>query len=243
MYQSWSRLLFLHWRFPSNLIQELLPKGLAVDTFDGSAWVGLVPFEMRRIRPRGFPSVPYVSNFLELNLRTYAVDENGLPGVWFVSLSANRKIAVDVARWWFGLPYYWSGMSRRVDGDGWFDDRCRRFRDLQRRTCRFRFRPYGEPIEAVIGTLDYFLVERYFLFSDRTRLGLATGQVYHPRYLIQPVEIQVCDPCLFLLDGLPMPATPPDHMAFSPGVDVAVFGLRPVTPSSRVESSLRESPS
>lgn len=228
MFQSWRRLLFLHWRFDPKIIQPLLPNGLTVDTFDGSAWVGVVPFEMRDIRPRGFPAVPVLSHFLELNLRTYAIDANGLPGVWFISLSANRKIAVDVARIWFGLPYFWSRMSRKTGPNQWITDRCRRFSDRERRICHLSFRPVGEPSEASFATLDYFLIERYFLFSSLRQTGLHSGQVFHPRYRIQPVELGECDPQLFPVDGLPPPATQPDHVAYSPGVDVEVFGLTPI---------------
>ena len=83
MYQRWEKLLFLHWEMDPEVIQSTLPSGLYVDNYEGKAYVGIVPFYMRGIRPRGFPAIPYLSNFLECNVRTYVHDENGVPGVWF----------------------------------------------------------------------------------------------------------------------------------------------------------------
>ncbi len=91
MYHSWQDLLFLHWTFKPDLIQQLLPPGLHVDTFDGHAWLGVVPFFMRNIRPWWCPAIPGLSHFQELNLRTYVVDEQGTPGVWFLSLDADWR--------------------------------------------------------------------------------------------------------------------------------------------------------
>src|SRR5262245_18657101 len=105
MLHTWKRLLFLHWRMDLDVVQGCLPDGLTVDAFDGSAWVAIVPFEMRNSRPIWSPVIPHVSNFLELNLRTYVVDRNGTPGVWFLSLSANRRLAVAWGRNRFRLPY------------------------------------------------------------------------------------------------------------------------------------------
>lgn len=98
MFQRWAHLLFLHWSLAPDLVQLTLPHGLQVDTFEGKAWVGIVPFFMRGVRPAGFVSVPGISNFLEMNLRTYVRDEGGRPGIWFYSLDANQALAVCLAR-------------------------------------------------------------------------------------------------------------------------------------------------
>jgi uncharacterized protein len=119
MHHTWRDLLFLHWRFDPDVIQRTLAPGLTVDTFDGSAWVGIVPFQMRNIRPVFCPPLPGVSNFLELNVRTYAYDALGRPGVWFYSLDANCWPAVIGARWSYRLPYHWARMSfRREESTG-----------------------------------------------------------------------------------------------------------------------------
>jgi len=97
-YQSWSDLTFLHWRIEPESIQKLLPPGLTVETFDHSAWVGIVPFSMEKVRPWWAPAVPGISWFLETNVRTYVRHTNGDTGVWFFSLDANSRLAVRVAR-------------------------------------------------------------------------------------------------------------------------------------------------
>ncbi len=109
MRQRWERLTFLHWSYDPAVVQRLLPGGLTVDTFDGAAWVGLVPFFMRVHTP-GDHGAPWVSNFCETNVRTYAVDREGRAGIWFLSLDAARLGAVAVARASYQLPYFWSSM-------------------------------------------------------------------------------------------------------------------------------------
>ena len=116
MHQSWLNLAYLHWRVPTDQVAERLPVGLRPDTFDGSAWVGLVPFHMRRIRLPGLPPIPYVGSFPETNVRTYVVGPDGRPGVWFDSLDINRLLPVAVARGSYRLPYMWSRMTIAEEG-------------------------------------------------------------------------------------------------------------------------------
>ena len=113
MYQRWYDLLFLHWAWDAAEIQATLPAGLTVDTFDGQAWLGVVPFAMSGVRPRGLPAVGGLSAFLELNLRTYVHAADGTPGVWFYSLDCEQRLAVMIARTLFGLPYRHARMARR----------------------------------------------------------------------------------------------------------------------------------
>src|ERR1700728_1237358 len=121
MTQRWNDLLFAHWPVPASDLVHLLPEELAVDTFDGSAWVGVVPFWMHQLRMRGLPAIPGASRFAELNLRTYVRDRHSnQPGVYFFSLDAANPIAVSVARMFFHLPYYWAHMSIKPQQDGRF---------------------------------------------------------------------------------------------------------------------------
>ncbi|SFI10186.1 YqjF family protein [Planctomicrobium piriforme] len=226
MRQSWRNLLFLHWRIEPAVIQRLLPAGLTVDVFDGSAWIGIVPFQMRKIRPVWSPSVPWISNFLELNVRTYAVDRNGTPGVWFFSLDANRWLAVQVARSWFHLPYHWASMQCE-EAEGGFKYASRRKNDSQQAS-RFQWSPQGIPGPAQLETLDFFLIERYVLFAELAKGALSTGQVWHAPYQVQPARLDAWSDELLAANGLPAVSRPPDHVAASPGVDVDVFGLKPV---------------
>lgn len=230
MLQSWRDLLFLHWRFDRGLVQASLPEGLSVDTFDGDAYVGIVPFSMRNVRPAYLPPVPYLSNFLELNLRTYVYDRRGVPGVWFYSLDADRAFAVAIARSLFGLPYHRAAMRASDHGP------VRTFTSRRIGTDRelaYTYRRYGEPRMAQPGTLDYFLVERYVLFSYscRSRI-LREGRVHHAPYIVQDVDLLESDAGLFDLDGLRAPNRPPDHALASSGVDVEIFGLEAVDRAS-----------
>ena len=119
MYQSWRDLLFLHWEYAIAAIQATLPDGLFVDTFDGKAYLRIVPFFMRNVRPRFLPIVPGLSHFMELNLRTYVYDRSGVPGVWSCSLDANQGLAVKIARRLFQLPYQFARMtSSRTESAG-----------------------------------------------------------------------------------------------------------------------------
>ena len=110
MTQIWQSLTFLHWRYEAAAIARTLPKGLTLDTFDGSAWVGLVPFTLAGVRPYGFPALPWISEFPETNVRTYVRGADGERGVWFFTLEADRLAAVMLARWWYHLPYRWAAM-------------------------------------------------------------------------------------------------------------------------------------
>lgn len=227
MYQRWQELLFLHWRCPPEMLQAVLPAGLTLDTFDGAGWLGVVPFFMRGIRPRWSPPIPGISNFLELNLRTYAFDETGRPGVWFLSLDANQKLAVWWARKFFGLPYYNAEM--RADWNrktGHVRYACQRQGAPPRHTCRYEYEPSGPATTATPGTLEFFLVERYFLFA-RTPGGLMTGQVHHPPYQCSPVQLHHWDEHLIELGKLPLPERRPDHALVCRGVSVEIFPLQP----------------
>jgi uncharacterized protein YqjF (DUF2071 family) len=228
MKQTWKELLFLHWRFPPEALQSVLPAGLTLDTFDGEGWLGVVPFFMRNIRPTWFPAVPWISNFLELNLRTYAFDETGRPGVWFLSLDANRRLAVWWARKFFGLPYYNARM--RADwnrSSGHVRYVCHRRQTAPRLTCRFEYQPAGPAATATPGTLEFFLVERYHLFAQ-TPAGLMTGQVHHRPYECSPVDLQHWDEHVIELSTLPLPGRRPDHALVSRGVTVDIFPIKPV---------------
>ena len=98
MHQSWRRLLFLHWEVDPAVLASRLPAGLHLDLHGGKAWLGVVPFLMCDVRPRGLPAVPGLSNFPELNVRTYVHDKNGVAGVWFFSLDAGQRPADREAR-------------------------------------------------------------------------------------------------------------------------------------------------
>jgi uncharacterized protein len=221
MFQRWWHLLFLHWPLSPGIVQLTLPRGLEVDTFEGRAWVGIVPFFMREVRPVGFISVPGISNFLELNLRTYVRDAHGRPGIWFYSLDANQPLAVCLARVLFALPYKFAQMSAKLRG-GEIDYRSHRAGG--KNSLRYRYRASAELGEAKFGSLEFFLIERYRLFAFRGN-KLLTGRVHHSPYQLQRVSVTNADPSLFAMDGFETPTDPPAHSIYSRRVDVSIYPI------------------
>lgn len=221
MHQRWSELLFLHWRWDVSDLQKRLPEGLQVDTFDGDAWLGVVPFFMDRIRPRFLPAVPWVSWFRELNVRTYVHDAHGRPGVWFFSLDCDQPLAVRLAQSLFRLPYFDATMrAQRQHGKVAFE--CRR--KAVEKTSRYEYDlgnvlPKPEP-----GSLEFWLVERYLLFAN-TGAGLRLGRVSHEPYPMTEVALHQWDALPLLWDGFAPPNRAPDHVAGSRGVEVRVGPL------------------
>lgn len=228
MYQSWHDLLFLHWEMDAAEIQASLPPGLTVDTWNGKAYIGIVPFLMRNIRPRYCPAVPGVSNFHEVNVRTYVYDQHGTPGVWFYSLDANQWLAVRLARTLFQLPYYDAEMGHQKSGDHHIDYQShRKGTDLSMRS-NFNY-GIGESLgSAEPDSFEFFLAERYILFAYRQNGQLYSGQVVHTPYPLYHADVQTHDTSLIRLAGFQAPGRQPDHALFSTGVDVDVFAIQKV---------------
>lgn len=223
MHQQWADLLFLHWRYEASKIQSLLPQGLHVDTHDGSAWLGVVPFSMNRIRPSYLPPVPGISWFLELNVRTYVYDDAGQPGVWFFSLDCNQPLAVSLAQQYFHLPYEHATMSLQKQHRSLFYQ-CQRDRE-PRKIASYGYEVCETGKEAIPGSLEFFLLERYRLFSVNSKGLLHSGLVHHRPYRF--VESS-CDPISLLpleWDGFTVEGDPASILTAEP-VDVEIFPLR-----------------
>lgn len=226
MFMQWRDLLFLHWEYPVAAIQATLPPGLQVDTFDGRAYLGVVPFFMRNVRPRFVPSVAPLSHFMELNLRTYVHDEAGVPGVWFYSLDANQWLAVKIARRLFHLPYEHAVMESSRTKSGAIRYRSHRVGALAPTSFEYAA---GEVLRAAApGSLEFFLVERYRLYASADG-RLRCGAVFHPPYPLCRAEVSAWDENLLVLDGFPAPGRAPDHVLMSPGVDVLAFATQEVS--------------
>mgnify|MGYP001050641899 CR=1 FL=1 len=234
MVQKWRHLLFLHWAVDPAVVQATLPAGLTVDTFEGQAFIGIVPFFMIGVRPRFLPAVPGISHFMEANVRTYVYDQNGVPGVWFYSLDANQRLAVRLARRFFKLPYFYGQLdSPHINFWGLVNHPPVKIAYTVQREgvdrgerSHFRYRSAGGGRTAAPGSLEFFLVERYILFATPNEGTLATGQVHHQPYPIHEAYVAAWDANLMGLAGFEKPTRPPDHVLYSPGVDVDVFPLK-----------------
>lgn len=218
MYHRWESLLFLHWRLPAARIQETLPTGLRVDTFEGDAYLAIVPFFMRNVRPRGLPATPWISHFLELNVRTYAYDGEGVPGVWFYSLDCNQPLAVSAARVLTGLRYRHAEMSATR---GEFIDYASRRRSSAQ-LARYRYRGLGAPHDSDPESFEFFVLERYYLFAKRGS-SLVRGQVAHAPYRFRKVHVEEFSTAPAHLDGFSEISGAPMHMCYVDGFEVNVY--------------------
>ena len=224
-YQKWRDLLFVHWTTSPDVLRSMIPKDLELDLFEGKAWLGVVPFAMRAVRPWWSPPIPGVSNFLETNIRTYVLLD-GVPGVWFFSLDAANSLAVRIARARWALPYFRADMSLRKTGNVLTYSGNRRWPEPSSASYTVSAEiSQGSPTTAAVGTLDHFLVERYYLFAENRRGAILRGQVHHSPYQIQPAVIRQCDESLSQAAGLPQ-CQEIAHACFSEGVDVEIFPLR-----------------
>ncbi len=228
-FQTWSDLAFLHWKVPPEILRPLIPSELEVDTFDGTAWVGLVPFYMSNVRPRLLPPLPGLSYFCETNVRTYVHRQGKDPGVWFFSLDAKNRIAVAIARRFWNLNYYYSRMDLQKQRETIQYTGCRP--DSSGRyniEVQWNAPPEREHLfNAEPGSLEHFLAERYLLYTCDRKGDLLSGRVHHKPYPLVNALTTRCEESLCLANELAV-STHPDHTLFSPGVDVEVFALRPV---------------
>lgn len=204
----WHELLFMHWPVPADTLRPLIPPALELDTYDGSAWLGVVPFRMNGVRPRYLPAVPRLSDFPELNLRTY-VTADGKPGIWFFSLDAANPVAVRLARAIFKLPYYDSEMSCRTTG-GWVEyESFRTHRGAPGTGFAGRYRPIGGAFESRPGTLESFLTERYCLYSADNRGRVRRGEIHHAMWPLRRAEAEIYELEMTGQIGVALPDTEP----------------------------------
>jgi len=192
MRMTWSELLFAHWAVESDLVRKHLPTGLELDTYQGSAWVGVVPFLMSDVAPRCCPAVPGLSKFLELNVRTYVTRDNK-PGVWFFSLDAESMLAVRAARATFNLPYMDANMSLHQAGSGatiQYESQ-RTHRNEPPAIFRGNYQEEGESFFAQPDTFEHWLTARYCLYSANEKGELFRGEIDHPPWTLRNAKCEI----------------------------------------------------
>jgi uncharacterized protein len=205
MFQSWQNLLFAHWRLEPAAIRPLVPTVLELDLRDGAAWVGVTPFLLTGMRVRPFPPPPGVSEFPELNVRTY-VRYGGRPGIFFFSLDAGSRLAVAGARAFFRLPYRRAEMSIQT-GDGWTSFTSRRPDGSAAFSARYR--PEGSVALPEPGTLEAFLTERYALFTVLRNGKVLRGDIHHGPWPLQPATGEVDAAAVAAAEGVALPGSQP----------------------------------
>jgi uncharacterized protein YqjF (DUF2071 family) len=182
--QTWEHTLWAHWPVGAEELRPLVPAELEIEERDGSAWLSLVFFRVRALRARGALPVPGISSFLQLNVRTYVLGPDGLPGVWFFTIDASSRLAALGVRRIYRVPAYHARMSLE-EADGWQDAECARIGEPGR-VFSGRYRAAGEPFHAEPGSLDWFLTERYRLFAADAR-----AEIHHDRWLLCPAESEI----------------------------------------------------
>lgn len=215
-YQEWNNTLFLHWAVPADILQKYIPKNLSLDTFEGNAYVSLVAFTMEKIRPRQLPAVAYISDFHEINLRTY-IDIDNKKGVYFISMEAGKSLSAFIARSMSGLPY----------------EKALMFRDDKRYTSKNAKRDFELDavfeIKESIATktnLDRWLTERYSLYLDE-KSNLYRYEVHHKEWEIKNVEFKTLK-LKYKIGDLDLSKQKPDLMHYSDGVKVLAWGKEKV---------------
>jgi uncharacterized protein len=224
MTQSWHDLLFAHWPVDAKMLQEKLPAGLPLDTCEGQAWLGIVPFHMTNVAPRGVPWMPFASAFPELNVRTY-VTLHGKPGVYFFSLDAGNSMAVAAARRFFHLPYF-SATMRVAEAEGeisFLSTRDTRMEGVAEFAATYR--PIGPVQTPRPGTLEHFLTERYCLCTVNDSFHARRLDIHHSPWPLQIAEGRITVNTMADAAGIRLPSTAP-LLHFSKRQDMVAWPMR-----------------
>jgi uncharacterized protein YqjF (DUF2071 family) len=222
MEQRWNNLLFAHWPVAPDVIRALVPRTLPLDLYDGTAWVSVTPFYLNNLRPRGLPALPWVSEFPEINVRTY-VTLGGKAGIYFFSLDAGSALAVLGARMTYHLPYFRAEMSVRTTEDGMIAYHARRtHRGAPPAVFSARYRPAGAMFRSAPDSLDHWLTERYCLYAVDSVGQIYRAEIHHVPWPLQPAEAQIDQNTMALAAGIALPTQPP-RLTFSSRLDVLVW--------------------
>jgi uncharacterized protein len=224
MYQTWRDLLFVHWEWDPSEIQATLPPGLFVDTHGGTAYVGVTPFFMNDVRASFLPEIPGTADFLELNVRTYVYDRNGIPGVWFYSLDCNLGLAVKLAKVFYSLPYHSAEMAAEEEG-GYYRYTCLRWGEREKAT--FYYRKEEAKVTNQPGSLPFFLTERYLLYSYSIKTQrLYTARVHHAPWELFRAQLGKYDATMLRINGLDPKVRPPEHHWLASPMRVKIYALQ-----------------
>lgn len=219
MQQTWIDLLFAHWPLKPEVLRPLVPTVLPLDTFDGQCWVAVTPFHMTGVRGRWMPSLPGFSRFPELNVRTYVI-HGGKPGVYFFSLDAGSRMAVWVARFTYHLAYFYAHMGV-AHQDGWVQ-----YQSVRNRSAEFRgkYRPIAPVQLRARGTLEYWLTERYCLYTVVGN-SVFRAEIHHAQWPLQDAEAEISENTIAAAAGIKLPEIPP-LVHFSKELRVLIWPLK-----------------
>jgi uncharacterized protein YqjF (DUF2071 family) len=207
MYQQWEDLLFMHWPVPEVVLRPLVPVQLPLDTYNGTCWLGITPFMLTGAHVRMTPAIPGLSDFPELNVRTYVTMENK-PGVYFFSLDADNTLAVEAARALFHLPYYTAEMSVTHDGTVFVYSSRRTDEQGAPAELLCSYQAQGKVFHAERGSLEYFLTERYCLYTIH-EASVYRGEIHHAPWPLQNADVRIERNNMAQAAGIELPDTKP----------------------------------
>lgn len=216
--QSWCDLLFAHWPVPAAALRARVPAPLQIQEFDGTSWIGVVPFRMQGVMHRPLPDLPWISAFPELNVRLY-VEYDGKPGVWFLSLDATNLAAVWTARLLFHLPYHRARIKVEARGDRYGYDSAR---SDGRARFRGEYGPASPVYRATPGTLEHWLTERYCLYAQAPDGAIWRTEVHHAPWPLQQASATIAENSMLAPHSLSV-AGPPALLHFARQIDVVVW--------------------
>lgn len=229
MTQRWLDLLFAHWPISPDILRAHVPPHLELDTFNSQGWIGVVPFRMSNVRLRWTLSLPWLSVFLKLNVRTYVKTHNESDpksGVYFFSLDADavNPVAVAVARRWFKLPYFRVQMSLQKQGNHIFYKSKRTHKGAPKGSFRGSYAPIGNVIQSIPGTLEHWLTELYCLYAISGKENILRGEIHHKPWPLQAAEAEIEVNTVAASSGIVLPNASP-LLHFARQLDVLVWPI------------------
>lgn len=216
-YQEWNKALFLHWKVPVDILQQFLPLGLPLDTFENEAWISLVAFTMEKIRPKNLPAFAPISNFHEINIRTYVIQDNK-SGVYFLNIEAQKQLSAVISRMLSGLPYEKAKMKRNHQ-----KELQTYSSNQQKKGSEFaiNYQVFNNPVSK--SELDLWLTERYCLYLDKGKKNYLY-EIHHLPWELR--EVQVLDLHTNYQVGSIDLNRKPDLIHYSPGVKVIAWSKK-----------------
>ena len=224
MRQSWRNFLFTHWPIPTEILRPHIPSTLEIDTYNGSAWLGVVVFVMEGIYPRGLSSISLTPAFPEINVRTY-VHYDGKPGILFMSLDVGDWASYTIAKKWYRLPYKKSSISFQQEGQTFRCQSVRKGKTNPPISFQVKYTPVSEVYFPKEGTLDHWLTERYCLFSSDNGNVIFCGDIHHRPWPLQKASANISRNTLFSPFDLAVSGTKP-VFHFSKGVDTLIWNIK-----------------
>jgi uncharacterized protein YqjF (DUF2071 family) len=225
MGQTWERLLFAHWRVPAERLREVVHPKIPIDTFDGSAWLGVTPFTVTGMHVRGTPPPPGVSSFHEINVRTYTTI-HGKPGIYFFSLDAGSRLAVETARRVYRVPYFEARIDVEEEGDRIRYTHGRTQADGPAAGFAAEYEPSGSVYTAAPGSFEHWAAERYCLYTLDDEQRVQRGEIHHPPWPLQAATVEIAHNTMGRQVGIELEGEPTAH--FARRQDVVFWPLSPV---------------